>query len=59
MAERPEAFFRPPYVGHRGWLGVFLDAGLSERELEGLLIEAHRQACPARLRAALDATARG
>lgn len=59
VAERPEAFFRPPYVEHRGWLGVFLDAGLSERELEGLLIEAHRQACPPRLRAALDAAARG
>jgi hypothetical protein len=22
---RPERFFRPPYVGHRGWLGVYLD----------------------------------
>jgi len=21
----PERFFRPPYVGHRGWLGVYLD----------------------------------
>ncbi|MET0415147.1 MAG: MmcQ/YjbR family DNA-binding protein [Actinoplanes sp.] len=21
----PERFFRPPYVGHRGWLGVRLD----------------------------------
>ena len=24
----PERFFRPPYVGHRGWLGVRLDRGL-------------------------------
>ena len=22
VAEDPERFFRPPYVGHRGWLGV-------------------------------------
>ena len=22
----PERFFRPPYVGSRGWLGVRLDA---------------------------------
>ena len=21
----PKRFFRPPYVGHRGWLGVYLD----------------------------------
>lgn len=21
----PEHFFRPPYVGHRGWVGVTLD----------------------------------
>lgn len=57
VSARPEAYFRPPYVGHRGWLGVYLDAGLSERELEGLLIEAYRTACPARLRAALEARA--
>ena len=21
----PDAFYRPPYVGHRGWLGIWLD----------------------------------
>lgn len=25
VAAGPERFFRPPYVGHRGWLGVWLD----------------------------------
>ena len=25
VASDPERFFRPPYVGHRGWLGVYLD----------------------------------
>ena len=25
VRDRPEEFFRPPYVGHRGWLGVYLD----------------------------------
>ena len=24
----PERYFRPPYVGHRGWVGVRLDRGL-------------------------------
>lgn len=25
VAEAPERYFRPPYVGHRGWVGVRLD----------------------------------
>lgn len=25
VADDPTHFFRPPYVGHRGWLGVYLD----------------------------------
>jgi hypothetical protein len=29
----PERFFRPPYVGHRGWLGVRLDRGIDWNEL--------------------------
>lgn len=58
-AERPEQFFRPPYVGHRGWLGVYLDTGLGESELERLLFEAYRTVCPPRLLARQEATAEG
>lgn len=29
----PERFFRPPYVGHRGWLGVRLDADVDWDEV--------------------------
>ncbi|MCU1600038.1 MAG: hypothetical protein JWO22_747 [Frankiales bacterium] len=29
VAEDPEVYFRPPYVGARGWLGVRLDRGLA------------------------------
>jgi hypothetical protein len=25
----PQHYFRPPYVGHRGWVGVRLDSGLA------------------------------
>lgn len=25
MAEDPGRFFRPPYVGHKGWVGVRID----------------------------------
>ena len=35
-------FFRPPYVGHRGWVGVFLDVpGVDWDELSALVREAH------------------
>ena len=27
VAEEPDRFFRPPYVGHRGWLGHALVRG--------------------------------
>src|SRR3978361_811768 len=33
VARRQQLFFRPPYVGHRGWLGVRLDRGVSADEL--------------------------
>jgi hypothetical protein len=37
----PERFFRPPYVGHRGWVGVYLDAATVDwDELADLLREA-------------------
>jgi hypothetical protein len=25
IADDPETFFRPPYVGGRGWIGIYLD----------------------------------
>ena len=28
IAADPEVYFRPPYVGHRGWVGIQLDKGL-------------------------------
>jgi hypothetical protein len=38
----PERFFRPPYVGHRGWIGVYLDIpNVDWDELAALLADAH------------------
>jgi hypothetical protein len=38
----PERFFRPPYVGHRGWVGVYLDRpSVDWDELDGLVRDAH------------------
>ena len=58
----PERFFRPPYVGHRGWLGVRLDRGIDWDELAGIAEDAYAEAAPAKLlqqaAAATEPTAR-
>src|SRR3954451_25474254 len=33
----PERFFRPPYVGHRGWLGMYLDVPVDWDEIAGIV----------------------
>src|SRR2546429_265144 len=38
----PERFFRPPYVGHRGWVGVRLDVSVDWTELAELCTDAYR-----------------
>jgi hypothetical protein len=45
----PERFFVPPYVGHRGWLGVRLDRGLDWEELAGIVEDAYAEVAPAKL----------
>ena len=27
IADDPDAYFRPPYVGGKGWIGIYLDTG--------------------------------
>ena len=41
----PERFFRPPYVGHRGWLGVEL-SGIDQAELNAICREAFVSVAP-------------
>jgi hypothetical protein len=47
-----ERFFVPPYVGHRGWLGIRLDRDVHWDELEGLIEDAYAEVAPAKLVAA-------
>jgi hypothetical protein len=54
-AEDPDRFFRPPYVGHRGWIGVRLDGDVDWTEVAELAQDAYRAVAPARLVALLDA----
>jgi len=55
IARAPLLFFRPPYVGHRGWLGVDLSAGVDWQELAGFIEEGYRLVAAKRLVALLDA----
>lgn len=45
----PERFFVPPYVGHRGWVGVHLDGGIARDELGELVADAYVTVAPKRL----------
>ncbi len=51
----PERFFRPPYVGVRGWIGVRLDIRPDWNEVAGLIDDAYRVVAPPKLVAQLDA----
>jgi hypothetical protein len=42
----PERFFVPPYVGHRGWIGVRLDRGFDRDEIAGILEDAFAEVAP-------------
>lgn len=51
----PKRFFRPAYVGHRGWVGVRLDIDVDWDEVSAITEDAYRTVAPKTLVAALDA----
>jgi hypothetical protein len=55
IATSPDKFFKPPYVGVRGWIGVELDR-VTDEELAFHLHEAWRLIAPNSLQAKLDAS---
>jgi hypothetical protein len=58
VAADPGRFFRPPYVGGRGWLGVYLDVpDVDWTEIAEIVTDAYRQVAPKRLVARLDESA--
>jgi len=54
IGEDPEHYFRPPYVGHRGWLGVRIDNDPDWDEIAEVVRDAYRQVAPKTLSAQLD-----
>jgi hypothetical protein len=55
LRSEPDRFFRPPYVGHRGWIGLRLDVDRDGEEVRRILHDAYRQVAPAPLVRQLDA----
>jgi hypothetical protein len=55
LESEPDRFFRPPYVGHRGWIGYRLDQGpVDGDELAAVVADAYRTVAPKTLVALLD-----
>lgn len=49
IKKSPKKFYRPPYVGVRGWVGIEVDR-VTDKELESHIREAWRLIAPAKLR---------
>lgn len=54
VGSEPERFFVPPYVGHHGWVGVWLDVEIDWELIADLVEESYRMTAPKRLTALLD-----
>ena len=50
VGAEPERYFRPPYVGVGGWVGVVLDTRPDWGVVEGLVNEAYRHVATKKLR---------
>ncbi len=49
VSSEPKKYFRPPYVGVRGWLGVYLDVEVDWSEIEDIVREAYLVIAPPKL----------
>jgi len=45
----PERFFRPPYIGRKGWIGFWLDNAPSWDEVVGLIGRNYSMTAPKQL----------
>jgi hypothetical protein len=54
VTTEPDRFFRPPYVGGRGWIGMRLDGPIDWDEMAHLCEEAFRVVAPKKSIQALD-----
>ena len=54
IAADPKRFFRPPYVGHKGWVAIVLDTGPDWAVVAELVRDAYRRIAPAKLAALVE-----
>ena len=54
IADDPTRYFKPPYVGPSGWIGVWLDRRPPWAAIAALIEDGYRQVAPARVVATLD-----
>lgn len=55
IRQEPGRFYRPPYVGHRGWIGVRLDVDVDWDEIAEIVASSYRCVAPPTLVRRLDA----
>jgi predicted DNA-binding protein (MmcQ/YjbR family) len=46
----PKTFFKPPYMGHKGWVGVRLDTKPDWEEVSGILRDGYQMSLPQKSR---------
>ncbi len=54
VTQEPERFYVPPYVGHRGWVGLRLDVDVDLAELRAIIADSYRLVAPKALVKTLD-----
>ena len=52
----PDRFYRPPYVGPSGWIGVRLDRAVDWAEVAAILTDSYRKVAPKTLVKQLEAS---
>ena len=55
VASEPDRFYRPPYVGPSGWIGVRLDRDVDWDEVAEIVTDSYRKVAPKTLVKQLDA----
>lgn len=53
VGSEPEVFFRPPYVGHKGWIGVVME-NINDADLRFYIRNGWRLVAPKKLVALVD-----
>jgi predicted DNA-binding protein (MmcQ/YjbR family) len=54
VAADPGRFFVPPYVGHKGWIGMWLDRRVDWREVVVVVKRSYRLTAPKRIAALVE-----